>query len=528
MKDLLLQQTNVKKTAKIDEAQKEWEIIFNAIEEGISIHDANFNILDANQSLARILKTTTSELNGKRCYEIFHQLSEPLKGCPCLQFIEKKKFPSMDVKIPHLNGEFNISIYPLSNAEGGLKGFVHIMRDITKQSRLEGESVQLEKLSVLGELISCVAHELNNPLTSVMGYAQLLKGSKEVSGEIKEDLEKLYNEAMRTSEIVKKFLAFARKRKPEKSYVNINEILRSTIALKSYDSKVNNVAAVEDFQADLPRTMADPQQLQQVFLNLLTNAEYAMKEAHGRGRLEIQTRSNLERTLLRVSFKDDGSGISEENLSNVFEPFFTTKETGTGLGLSVSYRIVQEHEGTISVKSRLGEGATFTVELPIIDLEEKIVKPKEEEGEEERISGKKVLVIDDELDILNLVRNILEKEGLDVETVSNGELALNKLKKNFYDLIIIDLKMPGLTGIGLYREIEKKNLKMLNRILFFTGDTIGSETMKFFEEIQANYIYKPFDNADFLKSVKRILKKEKTQFVSRSDFSRAEGSSKPR
>jgi CheY-like chemotaxis protein len=264
--------------------------------------------------------------------------------------------------------------------------------------------------------------------------------------------------------------------------------------------------------------MADPQQLQQVFLNLLTNAEYAMKEAHGRGRLEIQTRSNLERTLLRVSFKDDGSGISEENLSNVFEPFFTTKETGTGLGLSVSYRIVQEHEGTISVKSRLGEGATFTVELPIIDLEEKIVKPKEEEGEEERISGKKVLVIDDELDILNLVRNILEKEGLDVETVSNGELALNKLKKNFYDLIIIDLKMPGLTGIGLYREIEKKNLKMSNRILFFTGDTIGSETMKFFEEIQANYIYKPFNNADFLKSVKRILKKEKTQFVSRSDL----------
>jgi PAS domain S-box-containing protein len=518
MKDLLLQQTNVQKTAKIDEAQKEWEIIFDAIEEGISIHDVNFNILDVNQSLARILNTKLSDLIGKRCYEVIHHLSEPIKGCPCLQAIETKKFANAEVKIPNLKGEFNIFIYPLFNAGGGLKGFVHIMRDITEQKRLQDELIQLEKLSGLGELISCVAHELNNPLTSVIGYAQLLKGSKEVSGEIKEDLERLHDEAMRTSCVVQKFLAFARKRKSEKSYVNFNEILRSTIALKSYNSKINNVDIVEDFQADLPGTMADPQRLQQVFLNLLTNAEYAMKEAHGRGRLEIQTRSNLERTLLRVSFKDDGSGISEENLSNVFEPFFTTKETGTGLGLSVSYRIVQEHEGTISVKSRLGEGATFTVELPIIDLEEKIVKPKEEEGEEERISGKKVLVIDDELDILNLVRNILEKEGLDVETVSNGELALNKLKKNFYDLIIIDLKMPGLTGIGLYREIEKKNLKMSNRILFFTGDTIGSETMEFFEEIQANYIYKPFNNADFLKSVKRILKKEKTQFVSRSDL----------
>jgi len=503
-----LGQIVTKRASKLEDAQNEWKAIFDAIEEAISIHDVNFNILDANQSLARILNTKLSDLIGKRCYEVIHHLSEPIKGCPCLQTIETKKFANAEVKTPHLKGEFNIFIYPLFNAGGGLKGFVHIMRDITKQSRLEGELVQLEKLSVLGELISCVAHELNNPLTSVIGYAQLLKGSKEVSEEIKEDLERLHDEAMRTSCIVQKFLAFARKRKSEKSYVNINEILRSTIALKSYDSKINNVDIVEDFQADLPRTMADPQQLQQVFLNLLTNAEYAMKEADGCRRLEIQTRSDLERSLIRIYFKDNGSGISEENLSNVFESFFTTKETGTGLGLSVSYRIVQEHEGTISVKSRFGEGATFTVELPIIDLEEKIVKPKEEEGEEERISGKKVLVIDDELDILNLVRNILEKEGLDVETVSNGELALNKLKKNFYDLTIIDLKMPGLTGIGLYREIEKKNLKMSNRILFFTGDTIGSETMKFFEEIQAEYIFKPFDNADFLKSVKRILKKE--------------------
>jgi len=503
-----LEQMVTKRASKLEDAQNEWRVIFDAIEEGISIHDVNFNILDVNQSLARILNTKLSDLIGKRCYEVIHHLSEPIKGCPCLQAIETKKFANAEVKIPNLKGEFNIFIYPLFNAGGGLKGFVHIMRDITEQKRLQDELIQLEKLSGLGELISCVAHELNNPLTSVIGYAQLLKGSKEVSEEIKEDLERLHDEAMRTSCVVQKFLAFARKRKSEKSYVNFNEILRSTIALKSYNSKINNVDIVEDFQADLPSTMADSQQLQQVFLNLLTNAEYAMKEAHGHGRLEIQTRFDLERSLIRISFKDDGFGISEENLSKVFEPFFTTKKTGTGLGLSVSYRIVQEHGGTISVKSRLGEGTTFTVELPIIDLEEKIVKPEEKE-EEERISGKKVLVIDDELAILNLVRNILEKEGVEVEIVSNGESALNKLKKRIYDLIIIDLKMPGLDGISLYQEIVKRNLKLSNRILFFTGDT-SSETIKFFEEIQADYIYKPFDNADFFKSVKRILKKEKT------------------
>jgi PAS domain S-box-containing protein len=320
MNNFSLEQIVTKRMSEFEDAQNEWKVVFNAIEEGISIHDLNLNILSANQSLARILKTTASELNGKKCYETFHQLSEPPKGCPCLQAIETKRFANAEVRIPHLKGEFNISIYPLFNADGGLKGFVHIMRDVTEQKRLQGELVQLEKLSALGELISCVAHELNNPLTSVIGYAQLLKGSKEVSEEIKEDLERLRKEAMRASEIVQKFLAFARKRNPERSCVNINEILRSTIALKSYDSKVNNIAVVEDFQADLPRTMADPHQLQQVFLNLLTNAEYAMKEARGHGRLEILTRFDLERSLIRISFKDDGSGISEENLSKVRIP----------------------------------------------------------------------------------------------------------------------------------------------------------------------------------------------------------------
>jgi PAS domain S-box-containing protein len=498
-----------KRASKLEDAQNKWEVIFDAIEEGISIHDVNFNILDANQSLSRILNTKLSDLIGKRCYEVIHHLPEPPKGCPCLQAIETKKFANAEVKIPHLKGEFNISIYPLSNAEGGLKGFVHIIRDITQQERLQSELIQLEKLSALGQLIAGIAHEMNNPLTSVIGYAQLLKNSKEVSDEIKEDLERLHDEAMRATKIIQNLLTFARKRKAEKSYANINEILRSTIALRSYELRVNNIDVMEDFETDLPRTMMDPQQLQQVFLNLLTNAEYAMKEAHGHGRLEIQTRVNLDRSLIRVSFKDDGSGISEENLLRVFEPFFTTKETGTGLGLSVSYGIIQEHGGNIFAQSRLGEGATFTVEFPIIELEERVVTSGEEKLEAQ-ILGKKVLVIDDEPVILDLVRNILEREGLNVETVSNGELALSKIKKKTYDLIIIDLKMPGLDGISLYRGIVKRNLKLFNRIMFFTGDTIGSETRTFFEEIQAEYIFKPFDNADFLKSVKRILEKGKT------------------
>jgi hypothetical protein len=153
--------------------------------------------------------------------------------------------------------------------------------------------------------------------------------------------------------------------------------------------------------------------------------------------------------LISVSFKDDGPGISEENLSKIFDPFFTTKETGTGLGLSVSYGIIQEHGGGISSQSRLGNGATFTVGLPVIESKEKIVKP-DEEKEEERISGKKVLVIDDEPIILDLVSNILKGEDVKVEIASSGEQDLAKIEKETYDLIISDLKMPILNGKSLY------------------------------------------------------------------------------
>jgi two-component system NtrC family sensor kinase len=198
------------------------------------------------------------------------------------------------------------------------------MRDITEQKRLQAELFQLEKLSTVGQLVSGIVHELNNPLTSVVAHAQLLTMSEEIGDEIKDHLKNLNDEAIRASKIVQNFLAFARKAKPERSYVNINKILRSTIALKAL--RVNNTTVIEDFQADLPKTMADPNQLQQVFLNLITNAEYAMKEAHGGGRLEIRTRFNSERTWIRVFFKDDGGGISERIFLKSSTPFLPQKK----------------------------------------------------------------------------------------------------------------------------------------------------------------------------------------------------------
>ena len=222
-----------------------------------------------------------------------------------------------------------------------------------------------DRLATIGQLVSGVAHELNNPLTSALGYAQLLLG-RDLDQAVKDNLETIYRETQRAARIIENLLSFARQRKPERNYISINEALGKVLEMRAYEMKVNNIEVITDLQPDLPNTLADLQHLQQVFFNILVNAEQAMAEARGKGRLlakSHQTGQNIQ-----VIFADDGPGISRENLSRVFDPFFTTKEVGkgTGLGLSICYGIIQEHGGRIWADSEEGKGATFTIEIPVV------------------------------------------------------------------------------------------------------------------------------------------------------------------
>jgi len=229
---------------------------------------------------------------------------------------------------------------------------------------MEEQLIVTDRLASIGELSSGIAHEINNPLTSVIGFSDLVLG-KDIPDDVKEDLRVINREAQRTAGVVRNLLTFARKHAPEKKPMDINKTIQTVLELRAYEQKVNNIQVNTQFAPDLPEITADGFQLQQVFLNIIINAEHFMTEAHGRGTLTITT--ELVEDIIRASFADDGPGIAEENLGYLFDPFFTTKEVGkgTGLGLSISYGIITEHGGRIWAESELGKGATFVVELPI-------------------------------------------------------------------------------------------------------------------------------------------------------------------
>jgi two-component system NtrC family sensor kinase len=283
--------------------------------------------------------------------------------------INAKREPFFGFEITHLhkNGNsvlFEISGIPNFDSDGNFKGYVGINKNITERKRMEEQLMLTDRLASIGELASGIAHELNNPLTSVIGFSQLLL-EEDISPNLKEDIGTIYSEAQRASAIVKNLLTFARKHAPMRQLSQINNILEDVLKLRSYEHKVNNIELEKRFAADLPEIMVDYFQMQQVFLNIVVNAESAMLEAHGRGKMVITTTRNNH--TVKVSIADNGPGIAKENLRRVFDPFFTTKDVGkgTGLGLSICHGIVTGHGGRIYAEGAVNEGATFVVELPL-------------------------------------------------------------------------------------------------------------------------------------------------------------------
>jgi len=317
-----------------------------------------------NKAFAEVFKREPKELIGKTCYQIVHGTKEPLPKCPYEITIKTKKSTTAEFFEPHLGIHLEAATSPIFNEKGEVVASVHVIRDITERKRMEEQLIVTDRLASVGELVSGVAHELNNPLTGIIGFSELLLG-KDVSDDIKEDIKIINREAQRTAAIVRNLLTFARKHKPEKLPVDINKTIQVVLELRAYEQKVNNIEVNTQFAPDLPEITADGFQLQQVFLNIIINAEHFMIEAHGRGNLTIATKRLGD--IIRASFTDDGPGIDKENLGHLFDPFFTTKEVGkgTGLGLSICHGIITEHGGRIYVESELGKGATFVVELPI-------------------------------------------------------------------------------------------------------------------------------------------------------------------
>ncbi len=382
----------------------------------------------------------------------------------------------------------------LSNAE--------LVRDLRV---MQDELAQTEKMSALGMLVSGVAHEINNPLTSILGYAQLLL-SQENDVERRRMLDRIVAEAERAGKIVHNLLTFSRKRRPEKTLTDLNQVLEQVLELREYDLRLHDVRLVKRLSRNLPPVLVDGHQMQQVLLNLLANAEDALRERRRRGRIVVETRDMGGRVQLLVS--DDGPGIAAENLNKIFLPFFTTKGIGrgTGLGLAICYGIIQEHDGRIDVESRENEGASFIVELPTarVQVEPGSLEPVVQVAPPPKTPGGRVLVVDDDEAISDLVREALEIEGWTVTAARDGAEALDIVSDADFDVLLVDLRMPGMDGRSFYEALRNVRPELERRVIFATGDTGSEDTARFLEESGKKVLGKPYELRDLIEIVSRI------------------------
>ncbi|MBI5587801.1 MAG: response regulator [Deltaproteobacteria bacterium] len=494
----------------VTKSKEEWVATFDAIQDLISIHDRDYTILKINKALARKFNKEPEDLIGKKCYEVFHCKKEPDFDCPHSKTLKTSEVSSAEVDDMAFEGVYKVTTFPVFNEAGTVWASVHVARDITQERFLREQLLHAEKLSSLGKLVAGIAHELNNPLMGIMGFSQILMdapGDKKLD-DIKDKLRKIYHESLRTAKIVQNLLTFARVKKAERDYNSINEILSHTIELREYSLKANNIQVVLKLQEDLPRTMVDLFQLQQVFINIINNAEDAMVARKGGGRLDIKTRKLRRR--IEITFKDDGPGVPKEIVHKVFDPFFTTKDVGkgTGLGLSISHGIITEHGGTIDILSHDDGGAVVVIYLPIVEKEQwAAVKNAVEmdRASKKSIAGLRALVVDDEKSIREALQDLLMREGLKVEVAKDGQEALEALDARKFSLLITDIKMPGVGGMELYRTVVEKHEHLKDKTIILTGDVFSQDVKEFISESGCPHMLKPFEPKELMKIVRQVL-----------------------
>ena len=375
---------------------------------------------------------------------------------------------------------------------------------LTRLRDTQAQLVQAAKMSALGQLVSGVAHELNNPLSVIIGYGQLLL-SREPPAAMKRPVELMVAQGDRMAKIVRNLLFFARQRPPEREPVNLQAVLEQTLSLRTSQLALSAITVETEFAPDLPEIAGDAQQLEQVVLNLLLNAEQAILESRPQGRIVVRTRTTEDGAFVCADVIDDGPGIPPDVLPRVFEPFFTTKAvgSGTGLGLSVSYGIVEEHGGQLTVQSRPGE-TVFTLELPVSRAPgaAAAVSPPRTVP---RGDGRRALVVEDEPSVRDLVVALLSQHGWAVDVATGGRPALKQVATATYDLIISDMRMPDGDGPEFYRAVLARTPAVARRFLFITGDTANPHAWAFLEESGVPVIEKPFAPGVLADAVVRVL-----------------------
>jgi PAS domain S-box-containing protein len=390
----------------------------------------------------------------------------------------------------------------------GQNAAVTALVDLTEPKRVEAELArqrqilhQNEKMSALGSLLAGVAHELNNPLSVVVGHASLLEDFA-ADEAIRERAIKIRTAADRCARIVRTFLAMARSKPRQRTAVQLNDTINEALEIVGYGLRTADVEVLRDLAPDLPPVGADGDQLHQVFANLFVNAQQALQSVPPPRRLIVTTGFDAESVWVEVA--DNGPGVPGDLASRIFEPFFTTKPqgVGTGVGLSVCHGIIAAHGGEIRLEPGRGQGATFVVRLPRTPVE---VAERPEKAPVRRRRPAHILVVDDEPEVGQLLIDILERDGHRVDRVGSGREALTRLADGEVDLILSDLRMPDLDGPALYRELAAQRPDLLPRLVFMTGDTLGGDMTGFLSETGVRVLEKPLDPAGLSARVQTFL-----------------------
>lgn len=376
-------------------------------------------------------------------------------------------------------------------------------------AQLQSQLIQAEKLSAVGQLISAVAHELNNPLGAISGYVQIAMLDP-LPPRMKKDLQHVFNNVLRCRKVVENLLFFVRQSRHERKRVDLNECVRSALELLEYRlKKTEDVKVVAQLAERPPEVVGDFQQIVQVLVNLVSNACDAMQGVvrypEGK-RLVLRTCSEGDAAVMLI--EDNGPGIPPELRDRIFQAFFTTKEAGrgTGLGLSICKQIVEEHGGDVSFTTREGKGTTFRVELPAGREEEfERLELPDEPVQYEPVPGKRILVADDEKDIAELIARLLVEDGDEVEIALHGSEAVARVERERYDLVISDMEMEAAKGQDLFAKMIERDGAAGGRILFVTGDVLNPKVLEFLSRTGCAYLVKPFDIHELRQTVRRML-----------------------
>jgi len=481
-------------------AERSLRLVMESVPDAIVVLDQDGRVLDSNSSGRALVTVPGDGSSGRSGFEWLDATAARIaRDNLAAAFAgELRRFEVPFQRSDGTDGTSQLLYAPVREGTR-IPKVLALARDITEQRRAQTQLHQAEKLAAMGQLVSGVAHEINNPAAIISGFAQTLL-LDQLTPEQRETMQMMYDEATRIGRITSNLLAFARAGSKERTLVDLNDIVRRTYALRSYHLTTLNITVNLELDDDDPKLWANGSEMQQMLLNLLINAEQALTGITTRRAITIRSATIDDRIRLQVA--DTGPGVPAEIHGKIFDPFFTTKPegAGTGLGLSICYGIVQDHSGRIWLDSQPGEGAVFTVEL-LRDartrhrLSPPPVPAPSVPAVPEGGGRLSILLIDDEEGLRRAVVSFLKRRGMHAVAVGDGADALKALRHERFDVIVSDIRMPGMSGREFLERLRVEYPAMVSRLVFATGDTFAADTSSLLREAGVPSLVKPYDFA---------------------------------